>query len=330
MERIILENNLAPGDVLAMTPAIKAWKENFPDFELGYRGTAEALFENNPHVNLELKAEGRDDVRVLQCEYPDINFSNQRPAHFVEAYARFFSERIRHNIKVTHFEPEIYLSKNEASSPNPLRALYVLSIPYCIVAAGHKTDCPIKGWESERWQAVVDYFRGRLLFIQIGAEGEGHIQPKLNGVVNLVGRTENLRHLIRLFYHSQFVMCGITFPMHLSAALKKPNGEPRPCVVVAGGREPVHWEKYPHHRFLDTIGTLPCCAGEACWKSRPHTNQYPLEDNYTCYELTNKSLPKCMDQITPELVSFEISRIIKGGLIQELTPEERKLTQQIL
>ena len=36
----------------------------------------------------------------------------------------------------------------------------------------------------------------------------------------------------------------------------------RPCVVVAGGREPAHWEAYPDHQFIHNNGALRCCAGD--------------------------------------------------------------------
>jgi hypothetical protein len=58
--------------------------------------------------------------------------------------------------------------------------------------------------------------------------------------------------------------------MHLAAAVEVPPGMPknRPCVVVAGGREPPHWEAYPHHQFLHRAGSLLCCDDGGCWKSR--------------------------------------------------------------
>jgi len=58
--------------------------------------------------------------------------------------------------------------------------------------------------------------------------------------------------------------------MHLASAVeskisKKHN---RACVVIAGGREPVHWEAYPTHQFIHTIGALSCCQNGGCWRSR--------------------------------------------------------------
>ena len=54
-------------------------------------------------------------------------------------------------------------------------------VPYWIIAAGGKTDCTIKSWALDRWQAVVDHFRGRILFVQVGAAN--HCHPPLRDVV---------------------------------------------------------------------------------------------------------------------------------------------------
>src|SRR5439155_9370979 len=140
-------------------------------------------------------------------------------------------------------------------------------IPFWIVAAGGKYDVTIKWWQTQRYQKVVDHFRGKVLFVQVGELAHQH--PRLDGVVDLRGKTD-LRQLVRLIYHAQGVICPVTCLMHLAAAIETKPGAPpnRACVVVAGGREAVHWEAYPHHQFIHTVGALPCCANGGCWRSR--------------------------------------------------------------
>ena len=162
-------------------------------------------------------------------------------------------------------------------------------VPYWIIAAGGKTDITIKWWATERWQAVVDHFRGRILFVQIGANGDHH--PPLRSVLDLRGKTD-VRQLVRLVHHSAGVLCPVTGVMHLAAAVPVREGRPpnRACVVVAGGREPAQWEAYPHHQFLHTLGALKCCDNGGCWKSRT----VPLHDGDTARD---KSL--CVDVVHP-------------------------------
>ncbi len=79
--------------------------------------------------------------------------------------------------------------------------------------------------------------------------------------------------------------------------------ESRPCVVVAGGRAP-HWEAYPTHQFIHTVGALDCCRTGRCWRSRT----VPLGDGDVkdrpknlCVDVIG-NLPRCMDMITARSV----------------------------
>ena len=196
-------------------------------------------------------------------------------------------------------------------------------LPYWLVVAGGKFDFTVKWWHFRRWQAVVDHFRDRILFVQVGENH--HYHPALNGVLDLRNKT-SLRDLIRLVYHSQGVLCPVTLHMHLAAAIEnKPGGPPsRPCVVVAGGREPPHWEAYPTHQFIHTVGLLPCCAAGGCWRSR----SVPLGDGdekdkpeHLCVDVVN-NLPRCMDLIRPPDVIEKIELYIRGAALETLSTEE--------
>ena len=58
--------------------------------------------------------------------------------------------------------------------------------------------------------------------------------------------------------------------MHLAAAVPAKPGGPahRPCVVVAGGREPPTLGGLSAAPFLSTVGASTCCAEGGCWRSR--------------------------------------------------------------
>src|SRR5262249_26550106 len=82
----------------------------------------------------------------------------------------------------------------------------------------------------------------------------------------------------------------------------------------AGGRESPHWEAYPTHQFLHTVGMLPCCAEGGCWRSRA----VPLGDgdekdhpNHLCTDL-QEHLPRCMHLITSQEVVTKISGYSRG------------------
>jgi hypothetical protein len=117
--------------------------------------------------------------------------------------------------------------------------------------------------------------------------------------------------------------------MHLAAAVETKSRMPtkRPCVVIAGGREPAHWEAYPDHQFIHTNGALSCCANGGCWKDRV----VPLRDGnkrdrpgYLCVDVAN-GIPRCLDMITPAEVGRRIETYFRGGVIDYLRPQELKV-----
>jgi len=103
------------------------------------------------------------------------------------------SERLAVRIVPMEFKGDIHLSDKERNSPPPHNEI-VGGCPFWLLAAGGKFDFTIKWWDSERYQAVVDHFAGRLRFVQIGAAEHHH--PPLRGVVDLRGKT-TLRELVR-------------------------------------------------------------------------------------------------------------------------------------
>jgi hypothetical protein len=103
--------------------------------------------------------------------------------------------------------------------------------------------------------------------------------------------------------------------MHLAAAVETKQGQSknRPCIVLAGGREPVHWEAYPHHTYLHSAGALPCCDDGGCWRSRVVAlgdgGEY---DRSLCewpvYISSRRVVPKCQDMISSSDVIAAIER----------------------
>ncbi|CAN5266044.1 hypothetical protein BH23VER1_BH23VER1_36390 [soil metagenome] len=318
MEKLILRNSLCPGDLLMLTAAVRDLHRAYPGrFTTDVRTPCRDLWSHNPHLTP--IHESDPAARLIDCHYPLIHQSNSLPHHFIEGFISFLNETLGLAISLSEFRGDIHLSDTETALPSPAAQATGRSNhpPFWIIVGGGKYDFTIKWWHRRRWQAVVDHFRGRLQFVQVGAAG--HYHPPLSGVTDLRGKT-SLRDLIRLVYHSDGVVCPVTFAMHLAAAVPlRPDApaNPRPCVVVAGGREPPHWEAYPHHRFLHTVGTLPCCATGGCWKLRT----VPLGDGdrkdappHLCTDVTPAGLPRCMDMITPRHVTDAIETYLPEGM----------------
>jgi ADP-heptose:LPS heptosyltransferase len=327
MKKLILVNYLSPGDLVMLTAAVRDLHRCHPgEFLTDVRTGSPELWENNPYLT-PLSA-GDPEVETLVCHYPLIQHSNQRPVHFIHGFIEFLNEQLGLRIRPSHFGGDIHLSPAEAEQPSPVAERIGESLPYWIVVGGGKLDITIKWWHTRRWQAVVDHFRDRLLFVQVGEKY--HYHPALSGVLDLRGRTP-LRDLIRLMHHAQGVICPVTSLMHLAAAVEyrpPPGGPPqRPCVVVAGGREPATWEAYPGHEFLHTIGQLSCCATGGCWRARSVAlgdGDGQDDPSRLCLEVVDR-LPRCMDSITPEMVVDRIESYFRRYALPRLTRHQAAL-----
>ncbi len=329
---LLLRNSQSPGDVMMLTAAVRDLHRQHPgEFATGVATSAGAIWEGNPYVSAAM--EGAEEI---VCEYPLIHRSNTGPWHFIHAFHQFLGERLGVRVEPTEFRGDIHLSTKEKSWMSQVQEVTKVAVPFWIVVAGGKFDFTAKWWDLARWQAVVDHFAGRILFVQVGESGHHH--PGLHGVLDLRGKTD-LRQLIRLMHHAQGVVCPVTFAMHLAAAVETrdaceayPRGMPRnrPCVVVAGGREPAQWEAYPHHQYIHTNGALRCCDNGGCWKSRV----VPLgdgdeKDKSLCVdvvELPNSEgvrfLPRCLDMISAEEVIRRVELYFAGGAVDFLTAEQ--------
>lgn len=310
--KLILRNFQSPGDLLMLTAAVRDLHRCYPGrFLTDVRTSCPELFRHNPHITpINDHARG---VRTINCQYPLVHQSNHASFHFIHGFIDFLNRELHLDIRPTEFRGDLHLVPSERRLPARMRER-LGELPIWIICAGGKYDYTIKWWSRRRYQQIVDHFHGRLAFVQVGESG--HYHPPLEGVVDLRGRTP-LRELIRLMYHAAGVVCGVTFLMHLAAAVPQPRSRrsARAGVIIAGGREPPHWEAYPTHQFMHTVGLLPCCASGGCWRSRT----VPLGDgeghdhpDHLCLRVVN-GLPRCMDLITAAKVCATIESCLEAG-----------------
>ncbi len=308
-----------------MTAAVRDLHRAHPGrYVVDIRTTARELWEHNPYIH---PLDDRDPAnRVIEMHYPLINGSNHAPYHFIHGYTQYLEQQLGVRIPVTEFKGDIHISYFEKSWLSQVQETGFQG-NFWIMMAGGKYDFTAKWWNPALFQKVVDHFRGRIQFVQCGEKG--HFHPPLKNVINLVGKTDT-RQFVRLMYHADGVVCPVTFAMHLSAAVETKPGKPRnrACVVIAGGREPVQWEAYPHHQFLSTNGALDCCDQGGCWKSRcqPVGDGDEKDQSLCLYpiDLTPKlRIPKCMSMITAEDVIRRIELYYEGGALQYNTPRSK-------
>ena len=346
--KLILKNFLSPGDIVMLTAAVRDLHRAHPGaFVTDVRTPCPHLWENNPLITP--LADHDPEAETILCEYPLIHRSNTSPWHFIHGFQHFLSEKIGSKIEPTDFKGDIPVSAQEKEWISQVQEITGQEIPFWIIGAGGKLDYTIKWWDTHRFQKVVNHFKGRILFVQVGENSHHH--PPLKGVLDFRGKTD-LRQLIRLMHHAQGVLCPVTLLMHLAAAVESRPERPknRACVVVAGGREPMQWEAYPHHQYIHTNGALMCCDNGGCWKAR--TVALGDGDNKDkpenlCVDVVTRTiglpnqagkkqksqtypLPRCMDLITSEEVIRRIELYFSGGALHYLDAVQTRIARTAL
>lgn len=310
--KLLLQNFQSPGDILMLTACVRDLKKFHPEIQVNCNTSAQPIWENNPNLNKNINSRTAD--HVIRMQYPLINSSNKGAHHFIHGFHQFLEKILNLRIPVTDMKVDVYLSLAEIYDQ------YINSIvdnkPFWIVDAGYKNDFTCKMWEFDRFQQVIDRTKDKIRWIQIGSEQHNH--QRLNNVIDMVGKT-NHRQFINLMWRASGVLTPVSYPMHLSTMQWKDHPDRyRPCVVIAGSREPSIWEQYNCHQFIHNCGALPCSFSGGCWKSRIEK----LDDNdgknqSLCMNpvksQSGQTIPKCMDLITVDQVVRRIELYLDNG-----------------
>lgn len=316
-KKVIFKNGQSPGDIVMLTAAVRDLKLSHPDIQIDVRTPCESIWDNNPYLT---SLEDDDPlVKTYEIGYPLIHNSNECQYHFIHGFRKDIENKLNIIIPPTKFKGDIHISVEEKNWISQIEEMGIKQ-KFWIIIAGGKFDFTAKWNNPQTYQKVINHFKNKILFVQCGEKDHWH--PELDGVINLIGKTD-LRQFIRLIYHSIGVLCPVTFAMHAAAAVEsKHKLKNRPCVVVAGGREPSQWEKYPHHRFLETNGCIDCCDNGGCWKSRCHKvgdGDKKDQENICIYPIKineKLSIPKCIDMISDKEIIQAIEKYYDGGILK--------------
>lgn len=327
--KLILKNHQSIGDVCMLAYALKALHENYPDrFVTGVDTPCNAIFEGNPYVT-DLNIED-PSVKVIDMDYPTIHQSNQRPYHFVNAFVKDLETKLAYlsiKLEPTEWSGAIYITEDEQGWYSQVHEILGYDPPYICLNCGTKWDYLAKAWDHSRWQEIINRFP-EVTFVQIGAKEHNHPTMEGKNLINLIGKTD-LRQLIRLIWHSWGVITPISAPMHLAYAIPphpRYNRKSRACIVIAGGREPNHWQAAANQQFIHTCGMLDCSDEGGCWKSRIkplYLEKNDEKDESLCIypvELSGQWIGRCMDMISADEVCLLIKKYMDNLDYKEEKP----------
>jgi ADP-heptose:LPS heptosyltransferase len=303
--KIVLKFPNFLGDQVIFTGALRALHKTHPErFITAVNVDRDVdLLWGNPYISKVVRNDS--SVRALTKSIGG-NFRNHKTSgkHCIEVFVEKLAKMLNVEIKIDELHGDIHLSDDERSRP----PINLEGRRYWVIFAGCKTGIPTKSWGTVNYQSVVDALSDKIHFVQCGSRQAGW-HPPLHGVTNLVAKT-SVRDLIRTIYHSDGVLCPITSAMHLAAAIpvKSARLNPRPCVVLAGGREPMTYIAYPGHIVLATIGALPCSL-----KPCGHSKFAPRGGCKRPIKMGAQQIPECMKLIQPSEVVAAILRASGDG-----------------
>lgn len=320
MKQVLLSHWRAPGDIVCMTACVRDLALSYPgQFEIHVAGSCPELWRGNPHISRAWGWRPPGDMPRYRLSCRDALLeSDQTKLHYITAFHRDLGRNLGLPVPTLYPKGDLHLSEVEKSQRT-------VDDPYWLIVAGGKNDMPSKIWPAARFQQVVDCLHDEGIYcVQGGAQLPGHCHPELKGVRSYVGKVD-LRGFLRLIYAADGVVCPVSFPMHVAAAFDKP------CVVIAGGREPWWWEAYTNttvrqfggvcapvavpHTFLHSIGQLDCCRSTGCWKTRVLPNE-PKSSGIACQQPTEDSsgqvIPRCLDEISVHEVVGAVLALAKG------------------
>ena len=310
LKEIVFHNRQRLGDMLMFTCGIRDFKKAYPDIRVNVISIASHIWDHNPNIDRTLVATDENTIKIGPGKLT--NASNRLDWHFANAFRVSIEDALHISIPQGETKPDVWLTKEEYKAPR------VDKRPYWIIVIGGEKGWGCKMYPFEKWQEFVAQ-NPDTLFYQLGTNEDNH--PRLQGdnVVDYIGKTQSkdngIRDLYKLFLNAEGSIGLVSFHMHLSAAFGKP------CIVIAGAREPVSFTRYPGHQYLNTEGTMPC-AIKACWKCNIDacTNLvlYPERK----LELDRK-VPKCADMIEPEDLTKALNSYYVGERLVKNTPSEK-------
>ena len=286
----VLLRNTQPllGDRMMFTPVVRDFKKAYPEIQVGIISAGPEMWHNNPYIDrsvTEANAEETYDIGPGKVT----RGSKTNGLHITAAFRESLQENSGKVIKQGPFKPDIHLSEAEKNHRMVDGRYWVINCDTGPFTA--------KRWRAERFQQLVDAMP-ETTFVQVGLAKDNYARLKGDNVIDLIGKTK-IRELFSLVYNADGCISLVSSLMHVAAAFDKP------CVVLAGGREPFTFEKYANHIYIDRTGTLPCCKLKACW----HNALSACKDN-------DGTVAHCMDLITVRQVKDAVESYYEGGALE--------------
>src|SRR5689334_5227382 len=109
MEKVLLANIMALGDVIVLSGALRDLHRCYPGrFQTGMRTYFPDVWRHNPYV----ASASLDDpeTRLVPCTYPLVHQCNERPVHLLDGFIEEINRHLGTAIRPTALKGDLYLS----------------------------------------------------------------------------------------------------------------------------------------------------------------------------------------------------------------------------
>jgi ADP-heptose:LPS heptosyltransferase len=202
----MLSRKTALGDVLLLTPIIRAIHDQCADMEIYVTTLHPELFDRNPYV----RKTGPNPVPGLHMDFSynlDLAYEREPHKHIVQAYADHVG------VRVSDFKPAIYPSDADRKFARDLG-----DGKFAVVHAGKIPGWPGRNWAPERYVEVAKLLRQRgYTVIAVGSPAAYPVEA----AIDLRGKTK-LHQLAAVIERCSLFVGADSLPMHLAVAADRP------------------------------------------------------------------------------------------------------------
>lgn len=301
--RVVIHNHQRLlGDRLLMTPLIRDLRATYPNWRLVVDVENDIAWRNNPHaeqiVTPGRSIEGKVDFTAHVGPMKATQGSRANGLHITRAFAQSFILQSGLPVHDGPFKCDLHLSAAE-------QAWQPVSGP-CWVINCDTANMGAKRWVTERWRDLVRLLP-HITFVQVGLPQDTRIDLSDEpNVIGLVGQTDE-RQLMALVAGATGCVSLVSSLQHIAAAFDKP------CVVLAGGREPRSFCAYPAQHHIDRLGMLDCCRDRSCWKNSIEACVDREMFHPESGKVVKTDIPRCMRMIATEEVAAGVRGFYQGG-----------------
>ena len=302
-ERVLFVRKVGLGDVLRLTPIIRAYKEKYPRVKIDVATYHPQVFQDNPYVNelISPQNEAHLHAQELYSHIYDVNLAPERrkgvPVH--EAYAQAVG------ITLKDPSPELYhpdwaeLFSKIHQKANKLRWSHKYQV---VLSLGEENIGGRDGraWPKEYFRTVAQYFLTQGW--QVIELGKDTPSLELEGTTDLRNQTTLHEALAVIYQCNLFIgedsaLSNLAMARPIDITKSFTWSEPK-MIVLFGCQE-------PDRVMIPAEGRVALQADIGCKSCLVWSGELR---QVKCFRQDHKNL--CMDKITPEMVIKEAIKLL--------------------